>query len=445
MNRPAFLLALALGLATATATAAADGAADYDPQSWEWNGMAQFVTLAEGMGFEVSAVSDLDWGTLGRSDILFVVYPQQRLDPKRLGDFIQAGGNAVIADDFGNADEAMTQLGVLRSRAGAPRAVRYYDARLWAPIATVTGSHPLIRGVQEVVTNHPGSLERLSNATAVLRFADRALVAAGERGAGKFVVVADPSIFINRMQQDPFRGNMVLTGNLLRWLSRNGATRRVVLLRGDATMFGEPQPFIDDPSGGWLGRVVAEVNAWMYNRHDWLLTALATKLLAIGLAIGLLALAIAAMPVRAGRKIHGLWLRFRRPVRRDDPHLLMRQVDQSHAAPQSLLVVACLLRDDIQRVLAALDQPPHAPPRATPDPLYTLSEADLMARVSAARGPEAAAALAKVYPRLRALPSRGHAAAPWSSARLSRRDFETLDADVRQLYRTLGGEQFAGR
>lgn len=439
MTRSTLSTVLAIALGTATAAAAADDEADYDPQSWAWNGMAQFVAVAEGMGFEVSAVSDLDWGTLGRTDILFVVYPQNRVDPKRLGDFIGAGGNAVIADDFGNADDAMTQLGMLRTRAGAPRATRYYDGQLWAPIATVTGDHPLTRGVQEVVTNHPGSLERVANATAVLGFADRSLVAAGERGTGKFVVVADPSIFINRMQQEPFRDNMVLAGNILRWLSRDGAARRVVLFRGDATMFGEPQPFIDHPSGSWLDRAVAELNSWMYNRHDWLLTAVATKVLAIGLAVGLVVLAIAALPVRSGRKIHGLWLRFTRPVRRDDPHVLMRQADQPATAPQSLLVVACLMRDDIQRMLAEDDNP------GSTDPLYSLPQAELIARVSATRGPEAAAALAKVYPRLRALPSRGQAAAPWSSAILTRRDFEILDADMRQLYRTLGSKRFAGR
>ena len=206
-------------------------------------------------------------------------------------------------------------------------------------------------------------------------------------------------------------------------------------------MFGEPQPLIDDPNSGKLGAVVAEVNAWMYGRHDWLLTTSATKALAIGLAIALLVLVIGALPVRQGRKIHGLWLRFTRPVRRDDPHALMRQADQPDSAPASLLVVACVLRDQVQRVLASIENPGVPGARSTPEPLYTLPEADLVARISAARGPDAGAALAKVHRRLRALPSRGQAAAPWSSGNLRKGDFEDLDADVRELYRTLGCDE----
>lgn len=433
-----------------SATATAEGGDDYDPQSWAWNGLAQFVALAEGMGFEVSGVSELDWGTLGRNDILFVIYPKNRVDPKRLDLFLHAGGNTVIADDFGNAEDAMAQLGLLPARNRSPRADRYFEGRLWAPIAAANRDHPLTRNVREVVANHPSALGHMADATAVLDFADSALVVAGERGTGKFVAVADPSIFINRMQQEPFEGNVTLTANILRWLSRGGSARRLVLLRGDATMFGEPQPLVDDPGGGNLGRVIAEINAWMYGHHDWLLTATGVKVLTVGLAITLVALMISALPLRQGRKIHGLWLRLTRPARRDDPHALMRQADHPDFAPRSLLVVACLLRDHVQRVLAAIALEETAVPPAKPhashnvaEPLYTLTEADLIARVSQARGPQAGAALAKVYRRLRTLPSRGQAAAPWNTARLGKRDFEKLDADILELCRTLGSDPIA--
>lgn len=402
--------------------------------------MAQFVALAEGMGFEVSAVSELEWGTLGRNDILFVVYPQHRVDPKRLSDFIAAGGNAVIADDFGEAAEAMTQLGVLRAGTTAPRATRYYEGRLWAPIATAQGNHDIARDVGDVVTNHPGALERVADATTVVGFVNSALVVAGERGTGRFVAIADPSIFINRMQQEPFHGNVQLTANVLRWLSRAGSAHRVVLVHGDAAMFGEPKPFIDDPSGGALGHAIAELNAWTYNRREWLLTATAMKALAVGLALILLLLIVTALPIRPGRAFHGLWLRFSRPPRRDDPHALLRNADDPGAAASSLLVVACILRDRIQAVLVEIiaDSPVDQP-----EPLYTVPEAELVARVSASKGAAAGAALANVYRRLRALPSRAQAAAPWSAGALRPRDFERLYADVRELCRTLGHELVA--
>ncbi|HEY0253684.1 MAG TPA: DUF4350 domain-containing protein [Kofleriaceae bacterium] len=422
MKRALLVLALVSGVAHADPS-------DYDPHSTAWNGMAQFVALAEGMGFDVTPVSELEWSELGSKDILFMVYPLHRVDPNRLSAFVQAGGNAVIADDFGDARDAMLGLGLLRAETTAPKATRYYEGRLWAPIATAKGDHPIAREVGEVVTNHPAALTHVEGAATVVGFDEGALVVAGERGTGKFVAVSDPSIFINRMQQEPFHGNVALTVNILDWLSREGTARHIVLLRGDVNMYGEPQPFIDDPKGGKLGRSIAELNTWLWGRHEWLLTATAMKAVAGALAACLLFLAFVALPVRRGPKIDGAWLRFHRPARRDDPHLL---VNAAEANAGSLLVLACILRDQVQRFLAEASG--HS------EPLYTVPEAELVARVSAARGTQAGVALARVYRRLRALPSRGQAAAPWSSGALTRRDFESLYSDVAELCRTLGHE-----
>ena len=49
-------LLASLGLLALVGVAHAEGD-DYDPHSTAWNGMASFVGLAEGMGFEVTSVS----------------------------------------------------------------------------------------------------------------------------------------------------------------------------------------------------------------------------------------------------------------------------------------------------------------------------------------------------------------------------------------------------
>src|SRR6185436_14394460 len=193
---PVALLAFAASLSPARA--AGEGA-DYDPHSTAWNGMASFVGLAEGMGFEVSAVSSLEWGDVSAEDILVLIYPLQRVDPGRVGAFVQAGGNLVLADDFGEGKDAMQGLGLLRAEVETPRASRYYDGRTFAPIATARGNHPLAVDVGEVVTNHPAALNHIVGATEVIGFDDGAVVVAGERGSGRFVAISDPSIFINKM------------------------------------------------------------------------------------------------------------------------------------------------------------------------------------------------------------------------------------------------------
>jgi hypothetical protein len=338
---------------------------------------------------------------------------------------VQAGGNVVIADDFGEGKDAMQGLGLLRAEVETPRASKYYDGRTYAPIATARGDHPLAVDVGEVVTNHPAALTRVEGATTIVAFDEGAVVVAGDRGSGHFVAVSDPSIFINKMLM--FRGNIQLAANLLRYLDRGGRARHVVLLRGDVPMYGDPRPFIDDAKAGELGRSIADLNFWLSERRAWLLTPGAMKALAVALAAALLLLALFALPVRRGPRIDGAWLRFGRPGRRDEPHAVVMAAEHGGG---SQLVVACVLRDHVQGLLADAT--------GKPEPLYTVPEAQLVAELSRSRGAPAGAALARVYRRLRALPSRGQAAAPWSAGHLARRDFDTLYRDVAALCRTLG-------
>jgi len=422
---------IGLGLAVAPeahgapTTPARDDTADYDPRSAAWNGMSSFVGLAEGMGFEVTPVSSLEWGDLSADDVLFLVYPLQRVDPNRLAAFVQAGGNVVIADDFGEGRDAMSQLGLIRADVATPTS-RFYNNLLWAPIATPKGDHPLGKDIKELVTNHPAALTHVQGATVAFAFDDgTAVVVTGEQGSGRYVAISDPSIFINRMQQFP--GNVQLAANVLGYLDRGHKSRHVVLLRGDVPMYGDPRPFIDDPKTGQIDHTVANLNEWLAERRAWLLTPGAMKALAATLAVVLLALALFALPVRRGPKIDGAWLRFGRPARRDEPHMLVTSAETNTG---SLLVLACVLRDQVQATLAQLT--------GRPEPLYTLSETELVAGVSNEKGTGAGVALSRVYRRLRALPSRGQAAAPWGAGQLARRDFDTLYRDVAELCRTLG-------
>jgi hypothetical protein len=98
----------------------------------------------------------------------------------------------------------------------------------------------------------------------------------------------------------------------------------------------------------------------------------------------------------------------------------------------SNLVLACILRDHVQVLLAGVT--------SRLEPLYTVPEPQLAADVARVGGPEAAVALSRVYRKLRALPSRGQAAAPWSAGSLTRRDFDALYREVAELCRTLGSE-----
>lgn len=408
---------------TATGTALTD----YDPSSKAWNGMATFVRLASGLGYEVLPVSALEWGDLDERDILVLVYPLQRVEPSNLAAFIQAGGHVVIADDFGDSSAALSRLGLLRAEVNIAESSRYYRSTMYAPIAgPVASGHALVRGVGEVVTNHPAILTEVSGAQPIIGFdGGGAVVVAGERGTGRYVVVSDPSIFINRMLQFP--GNLNLSVNLLRWLDRGGRARRVVLLRGDVPMYGTPRPFIDDASLSKFGRDVAGVNRWLEGRNEWLLTPVAMRVIGALIAVALAALALVAMPPWRRRIIDGAWLG---PPRRERRDLASRVVADHDGGSRNFLIPAAVLRDSVNVALARAVE--HV------DPLYQLPERELVTRVAARSGADAAAVIARLGPKLRALPARGHAAAPWSRGRVSQAELTELFEDAASLYRHLG-------
>lgn len=431
--RRGLLAGLVVGVVLALSAAPAraqDALPDYDPASKEWNGLYTLTRTAAGLGLEVLPVSSLEWGDLDEGDILLLLYPLQRVDPSRLSSFVQAGGHVVVADDFGEAGDALARMGLLRADVGTAQAASYYRSRLYAPVAgPLAPDHPVVKGVTEVVTNHPAVLTEVRGAEPLIGFGagHGAIVVAGEQGTGRFVVVSDPSIFINRMLQFP--GNLTLTVNILRWLDRDGRARRLVLLRGDVPMFGEPRPFIDDAGMGAFGRSVAGVNRWLEQRNDWLLTPVAMRVIGGLLAVALAILAIAAMPPWRRLPLDGRWLRLIRPERPADLPQLVAAHDQG---ARNFLLPAAVLRDNAAAALARA--------AGTADPLYQLPERELVARVTAARGPEAGAAVARLYHRLRGLPSRSQAAAPWSRGKVSRRELAELHAEVSDLYRRLGDE-----
>lgn len=415
------------GRADDAAPAAPTELADYDPTSRAWNGLAGFVGMASGAGYEVAPVATLEWGDLDRDDILVLMYPLERVDPSRLSAFLEAGGAAMIADDFGQARDAIARLGFIRAEVGTPQASAYWRDRSYAPIATNLAPHPITLGVDRVVTNHPAVLTHVEGATAVVSFGGgEALIVAGERGFGRFALVADPSIFINRMLQFP--GNFAVSSNLLRWLGR-GHARRVVLVRGDVPMYGEPRPFIDDAGAGSLGRAMGDINRWLEGGNEWLLTPNAMKAIAGALAFLLIGAALLAMPAWRRGAVSGEWLRFARPAAGDD---IAHAVARADRGDSNYRIAAAVLRDAVAAAIgAAID---------VRDPLYALDRPALIERVTAARGADAGRALTLLYTRLRELPTRGQATAAYGGLHVSRHEFDRLYDDAATLYRTLGQE-----
>jgi hypothetical protein len=406
---------------------------DYDALSEQWNGLNTLTALAKGLGLTVEPVAEIDWDDLGVEDILFVLYPRDRVEPGHLAAFVRNGGHVLLADDFGDSTEAMGRLGMLRVPAIGVAAERFYRDLPYAPIAQpLMPDHPLAAGVTELSTNHPAVLRQVQGPEVVFGFgAGEGVIAAGSMGSGRFVVSSDPSIFINRMLH--FDGNMRFAINVIRYLSRDGAARRLVILAGDFNLYGEPSGVLDDGTvRGTMASMLSDFNRWLDERNDYLLTNLGTRAAAVLVAALIALLCLLSLPLARKSRLEGDWTRAAATtsVAPDDFEQIVHRYD--HARQGNFLLPATVIRDTINSCLSRVLG--HA------EPLYSLREQQLVDSLVERHGQAAASAYRRLHKRLRSLPSRGQAASPWSTGFISRRDFERLHEDAQELYLALGEE-----
>ncbi|HWN69881.1 MAG TPA: DUF4350 domain-containing protein [Haliangium sp.] len=406
---------------------------DYDTESREWNGLHTLTAVARGLGLRVQATNEVDWADLGADDILFVIYPETRVDAGHMASFIRNGGHVLIADDFGDSVDLLGRLGMLRAQGGGVAAQRFYRELDYAPIALpVAPSHLLAQDVDELVTNVPGVLTQTRGAEVIFAFGpDAAVVATGTMGRGRFVVVSDASIFINRMLQ--FEGNLQLAINAIRFLSREDHAVRMVLLTRDFSLSGEPVALF--PSGSVDDRVAGatlDVNRLLDEGNDYLLTEWALRVVGVVMALVVAFLVVWSLPSLRRDDLEGSWTRTAAPTASEHFDAIVERY-QNPERDANFALPAAVLRDTLNRDLSRALR--HG------DPLGSIQESQLVQAVRDLGGAEAGDAMARIYSRLRSLPPRHQAASLARAGYLSQRDFEHLLADVAKLQLALGEAQ----
>jgi hypothetical protein len=184
-------------LVVVAATRAFAAGGDYRLDSRDWNGLARLGDEAVAAGCSISASETLDWSTLEARDVVWFVYPRTAVDGGMLRRYLEAGGRAVLADDFGASDAALAALEIRRLRGELPNVDRY-DGNSALPIARQTLSTELSVGIVDIVANHPAFFSAATPATYSFS-PGAALVVEGRLGKGYFVAIADPSVLINNM------------------------------------------------------------------------------------------------------------------------------------------------------------------------------------------------------------------------------------------------------
>ncbi len=195
-------------------------AAPFDPQGEDWEGLSQFVRMARAeFGPEQVVVTQhVDLGALGREDALVILHPTRPLDVDELSLFMRAGGRIALLDDYGSGDALSSHFGIRRVPLPARPAEMLRGNPSFA-LAEPAGSHPAVRDVSRVVTNHATGLEHPGLSPLLVVHGegepDVLLSVAGAVGQGRLLVVGDASVAINGMLRYP--GNRELCQDILRY------------------------------------------------------------------------------------------------------------------------------------------------------------------------------------------------------------------------------------
>ncbi len=428
------LLALAIALTGPAPAQAQPGASestpappaeDYDIGNRDWNGLNTLTAIARGLGLRVQSTDRIDWEELGAEDIVFMLYPEARLDPGKVVSFVRNGGHLLIADDFGDSIEVLGRLGMLRTPAGDLATTRFYRELDFAPVAEPQlPNHPLAAKVDELVTNVPGVFEQVHGVDSVFGFGPNAtVVATGSLGRGRFVVVSDASIFINRMLQFP--GNLQFTINTISYLSRSDRTNRLVLLAREFNLTGEPVALF--PSGSvqdTVSGMTIDINRLLDEGNDYLLTGWALRVLAVLLAALIAAMAVWVVPSIRKGALDGAWTRAAVTDPIDSYDQLVNRYDQADAK-ENFVLPAAVLRDNLDQRLSRILR--HS------SPLTGQAKDKLLDAARSQLGDDFAARLAQIHPTLESLPVRHQAASPVATRYVSKRDFELLHREVAML------------
>jgi len=224
------------GGAPRTGPGASAQGGDFSAAEAGWQGLSEFARLAaEKLGKErLQVVAEIDFSALSPDDALIVLGPEVELDGRAMTAFLAGGGRLALLDDFGRAAAFFHTFGI--ERVPAPPDPRFSlrgdpDLAIATPYEqTVAGArvgrHPMLEGIDQVVTNHPRVLEH-PDLTPVLGIERNdgslvpILVTGVIAGRGRLVAGSDPSIFINLMLRYP--GNRKLIGGLLAYLTARDA------------------------------------------------------------------------------------------------------------------------------------------------------------------------------------------------------------------------------
>jgi hypothetical protein len=187
---------------------------DYNDSGWEGTSeLLKLVRAKLGVG-RVQLTASIDYAKLTPRDALLVLHPTVALRHESMNEFMGQGGRIAVIDDYGSAGAFFEQYEIRRLNSPIQPALPLRgNANLaWAyPSVDASGEalvHPMVDGLQRILTNHPVVLSG-SSLTPVLEIRSQqgekqVLAYAGVIGRrGRLFAMGDPSALINLMLRYP--------------------------------------------------------------------------------------------------------------------------------------------------------------------------------------------------------------------------------------------------
>ncbi len=229
----------------------------FDVADATWSGGSEMLEIARSELGEarVRAVAVLDWNDVQPEDGVLAVHPIRPMDESDTAAFMKAGGRlAILLDEDGAGEETLARFRIYRTSPPSRPVAALRNRAVFAiaePVVDVvaghmTGPHPVVARVQQLVTNRPTAL-RHPALSPVLRIRaigepDGILAVAGQVGHGRLFAMGDSSAVINQMLRYP--GNRAFVSGLVHYLvDDDGAMRRQGRLFIVTNRFGEEGAF----------------------------------------------------------------------------------------------------------------------------------------------------------------------------------------------------------
>lgn len=254
----AVLVGLVLIVCGAFIVGGATSAVAFDSFNPEWDGTSELRTTAETVGSEPVVVTETaQYRQYGNNDTAVILAPDQPYtdnESDAIRGFIDRGGTLIVADRNGSAAPGLLDQISASARPVGPivRDEQNHYRNPALAVATTVTSHPLIPSEYSITLNYGTAIES-NDATVLARSSEYAYLDYDESGDlstnetlgtspvatveqigdGRVIVVGDPSIFINVMQDR--QGNQQFTADLI-----NGSEHTLI----DVSHSHSPPPLV---------------------------------------------------------------------------------------------------------------------------------------------------------------------------------------------------------